>query len=76
MHLKAYHKPNHPFIRLGLCVCARVRARTKDDIVSCVIFLCHILHMRLHVAFPTFGPLNPTVVSSNLKKFTEGSIRK
>ena len=50
-----------------------MRARTKDDIVSCVTFLCHILHMRLHVAFPTFGSLNPTVVSSNLNKFTEGN---
>jgi hypothetical protein len=59
-----------------VCVCARVRARTKDNILSCVTFLCHILHMLLHFAFPTFGSLNPIVVSSNLNKFTEGNTQK
>jgi hypothetical protein len=74
IHLKAYYKPNHPFVRLSLCVC--VCASAKDDIVSCVAFLCHILRMLMHFALPTFGSLNPTVVSSNLNKFTEGNIKK
>ena len=61
---------------LVVCACGCVRVRTKDDVVSRVTFLCHILHMLLHFAFPTFGSLYPTAVSSNLNKFTKETHKK
>jgi hypothetical protein len=48
IHLKAYYKPNHSFVRLSLCVCvcvcARARARNGRYRVVCYFSMSHSPH--------------------------------
>lgn len=60
-----------------ICACAYARTHTQKTISYHGLLLRHILHMLLHgllhFAFQTCGLANPTVVSSNLNKCTQGN---